>query len=314
MDVRLLRRLDSFVAVAEYRSFSEASKNLFISQPFLSRQVQDLERALGLTLFQRKGGRLALTEAGLSLLDHATKIKEQAEEMERQMRILAAGESGLLKLGAANANWNHVLPGVMAAFKKSHPNISLSLVTVSEPQVPQRLLDNMIHLGFVSRVPAQRGLETTLVTRDEIIIVAPPSHALADGRKHAPAELNSAPLVLYGGQTQGELTTAGFLRMVGITPRVSVEVENAEAIKLAVIAGLGIAVSTRFIAMRDLASGALVEVLISGPRHSSPLYMVRNPAYITSAQKAFIEHIARLGSIKMVGGKKQAGLRRLPPA
>lgn len=299
--MRLLRRLDSFVAVAEYRSFSEASKNLFVSQPFLSRQVQDLESALGLTLFQRKGGRLALTEAGLSLLDHATKIKEQAEEMERQMRILAAGKSGLLKLGAANANWNHILPGLMASFKKSYQNISLSLVTVNEPQVPQRLLDNMIHLGFVSRIPAQKGLETTLITRDEIIIVAPPSHPLADGRKHAPSELSSVPLVLYRGQTQGELTTAGYLRMLGVTPRVSVEVENAEAIKLAVIAGLGIAVSTKYIAMRDLASGALVEVLLSGPRHSSPLYMVRNPAYITPSQKAFIEHIAALGGAKIAG-------------
>lgn len=297
MDTTLLKRLETFVAVAECLSFSEAGRRLFLSQPFVSRQIKELETVLGLPLFNRSGRKISLTEAGLCLLEDATKVKEQVEQIERRMRMLASGEAGLLRLATANAVWDYMLPSHMASFKRKFPSTILSLVRVEEHQVSQLLLDNRIHLGFVSHAPSGKGLEAIPLLEDEFIVIARSDHPLVDGRKHPPADLNDAPFVLKAGPVRKGYTSQWFLQSLGIVPRAMVEVDSAEAIKAAVRAGLGLAVTSRYIADEELASRALAEVHVDGPRYTRPLFVVRNRAYATSAQKAFMSHIAGPGGV-----------------
>lgn len=263
-------RLRVFAAAARHLSFTKAAQELFISQPAVTRHIRELETHYGQRLLERRGNRVALTEAGHLLLAHAEAVAEAEHAMEARLHALRdpADTAGRLRLGASTTLAQYVLPGLLPGFRHRYPQVELTLRNANTEQIGEALLRHELDLGLVEGGPHSRDLHYELLLPDELVAVRA---ATPTGPPPAPLPLAEAlahPLVLRerGSGTLDVLEAA--LRELQVKPAslsVTFHFDNTEAIKgylLADPAALGF-VSRRALA-RELAAGLLEIVPIDG--------------------------------------------------
>jgi DNA-binding transcriptional LysR family regulator len=243
-------RLAVFRAVARHLSFSRAADELNMSQPAVSRHLRLLEAELGVRLFQRLGNRVELTDAGRILADYAQRVSVLTEEVRRVLGELEGLRRGYLRIGASSTPGLYLLPDVLARFQKKYPDIEITLVVTNSGDVTQRVLAGEFDLGFVGAPPDTPGVQTQPFADDEIVLIVPAGHALAQPQSFAPNLLAGETLIARetGSATQ---QIAGInLARLGLTPKRVLEMTGCEAVKRTVAAGLGVAfVSQRAIAL-----------------------------------------------------------------
>jgi DNA-binding transcriptional LysR family regulator len=183
-----IRRLFYFVAVAEELHFTRAAGRLHIAQPPLSYQIQQLEKDLGVQLFERNRHQVQLTEAGKVLLDEARRIFAQLEQTVRQVRRVGHGEVGFLTLGFVPSASNSVLPTILQAFQQQFPAIQLFLKEMNPDQMVQALHDHRIDVGMVYMPLADSVLCAQTVLREPFVVALPVSHPQA---REEPADLHT---------------------------------------------------------------------------------------------------------------------------
>ena len=122
-------RLKVFIAVAKHLSFTQASKELHISQPAITKHIQELENSYNTQLFSRQKGKISLTRQGLLFLEHATKIVEGYAILEQQMQIHAGELEGSVQIAASNSNIHNLMEPYLKAFAEKYPQIAITLTT-----------------------------------------------------------------------------------------------------------------------------------------------------------------------------------------
>lgn len=145
-------RLKVFRSVAKNLSFTKASQELFVSQPAITKHIQELEAAYQTRLFDRQGSRISLTESGNLLLEHCERILEDYKRLEYEMYLLHNEYTGGLKLGASTTIAQYVLPPLLASFIGKFPQVSLSLLNGNSREIEAALQEHRIDLGFVEGV------------------------------------------------------------------------------------------------------------------------------------------------------------------
>ena len=145
-------RLKVFRSVAKNLSFTKASQELFVSQPAITKHIQELEAAYQTRLFDRQGSRISLTESGHLLLEHCERILEDYKRLEYEMHLLHNEYTGGLKLGASTTIAQYVLPPLLASFIGKFPQVSLSLLNGNSREIEAALQEHRIDLGFVEGV------------------------------------------------------------------------------------------------------------------------------------------------------------------
>ena len=145
-------RLKVFRSVAKNLSFTKASQELFVSQPAITKHIQELEAAYQTRLFDRQGSRISLTESGNLLLEHCERILEDYKRLEYEMHLLHNEYPGGLKLGASTTIAQYVLPPLLASFIGKFPQVSLSLLNGNSREIEAALQEHRIDLGFVEGV------------------------------------------------------------------------------------------------------------------------------------------------------------------
>ena len=152
-----INNLKTFVSVAETRSFSLASENLFLTQPAISKRIAALESELATALFDRIGRQITLTEAGRALLPRARKILDELEDSRRAIRNLSGNVSGKLSLGTSHHIGLHRLPPVLSDYNQKYPAVALDLHFLASEVVCQQVIHGDIELGIVTlpRVPEE---------------------------------------------------------------------------------------------------------------------------------------------------------------
>jgi DNA-binding transcriptional LysR family regulator len=211
-------RLAVFRAVARHLSFSRAADELNMSQPAVSRHLRLLEAELGVRLFQRLGNRVELTDAGRILADYAQRVSVLTEEVRRVLGELEGLRRGYLRIGASSTPGLYLLPDVLARFQKKYPDIEITLVVTNSGDVTQRVLAGEFDLGFVGAPPDTPGVQTQPFADDEIVLIVPAGHALAQPQSFAPNLLAGETLIARetGSATQ---QIAGInLARLGLTP------------------------------------------------------------------------------------------------
>src|SRR5262245_36188182 len=173
-------QLKYFIAVAETLHFGRAAERLHISQPPLSRAIRSLEAALGAELFARTKRRVELTPAGAQLLDEARRTLSQLGRATHQVRSVAAGKQGLLRLGFVSLADYGVLPGLLTAFKTAKPGVSLALREMLSPDQVAALTAGEIDFGLL--LPPVAGELEHLAVQSEKFVVALPSRRAAQWR------------------------------------------------------------------------------------------------------------------------------------
>ena len=286
-----------FRAVAEAGGFSRAAGVVHVSQPAISMQVAELEDALGTPLFDRLPRGVRLTNAGEILLGYAQRIATLEADAERAMRELRGLERGRLTLGASMTIGGYLLPAVLGDFRRRHPAVELQLTIANTDTIKTRLLDSTLELGLTEgSPPGDEELHTRVFHEDELIVIAPPGHPFARpaSGKRRPRPINGQqlcgqPLVLREpGSGTREVLFRALATCGASVGNIVLTLTDTEAIKRAVMAGLGLAVVSRLCVGLELAAGLLVEVPLRNLKLRRPLYeLTLRGRQISAAARAF---------------------------
>lgn len=268
MSAGQLPYLDTFIKAAELSCFTAAGRTLGCTQAAVSQRIQALERELGTSLFRRRGGRALLTDAGRRL--HALAL--QILDLHDRARQEVAGTrktpvSGELALAASSVPGEHLLPALLPTFRQRHPHVQMR-VTVADTRVVLRQVERgQAHLGLVGGKGDSPHLDFRSFACDEMILVVPAGHAWGRRQRVSAAELCQQPLILReaGSGSRGCLVLA--LAQTGRSVsdlHVALELGSNEAIKEAVLHGLGAAVLSRYAVAKELEAGTLHALAVTG--------------------------------------------------
>lgn len=189
-------RLKVFQSVAKNLSFTKASQELFVSQPAITKHIQELESAYQTRLFDRQGSKICLTESGKLLLEHCERILEDYKRLEYEMHLLHNEYAGELKLGASTTIAQYVLPPLLASFIGKFPQVGLSLMNGNSREIEAALQEHRVDLGLVEGVSRLPNLKYTTFLKDELVAVIRTGSKLPVGEEITPEELLNLPLVL----------------------------------------------------------------------------------------------------------------------
>lgn len=189
-------RLKVFVSVAKNLSFTKASQELFISQPSVTKHIQELETLYQTRLFERMGNSISLTDAGRVFLEHSKRILDDYGRLAYEMSLLRNDHSGELRLGASTTIAQYVLPPLLAQFIDKFPQVSLSLFSGNSAQVEKALQEHRIDLGLVEGNVRQQTLKYTPFLRDELVAVVNTHSRWSERDELELDDLYHIPLVL----------------------------------------------------------------------------------------------------------------------
>ncbi|HYX63358.1 MAG TPA: LysR family transcriptional regulator [Burkholderiales bacterium] len=240
-----LWQLRYFSAVAERLHFGRAAQALHISQPPLSRAIRALEAQLGVALFERTRRRVALTAAGERLLDETRRLSAHLERAVSELRAMAAGEEGRLRIGFVSLADYGVLPGLLRAYKAARPGVRLALREMLSPQQADALTAGELDFGLLlPPVAGASALEHLVVQRERFVLALPARHRLARLRKVAMRELAGEPLVMVPRDIAPGLydIVANLAARSGFSLNVAQEAIQMQTVVSLVSSGLGAAV------------------------------------------------------------------------
>ncbi|MBV4484574.1 LysR family transcriptional regulator [Pseudomonas sp. SWRI153] len=244
INFRLIRHLWLFLAVAEEQNFGRAAKRLGMSQPPLSEQIQVLEQALKVTLFERSRRGARLTPVGAAILPAVRKFAEQLERLELAVEEAVAGQSGMLTIGAISTAMFDVLPGLIEQLKNQYPHLTVSVREIDSVEAIPALEAGDIDLAF-ARLDGDLGasIRSLPLTEDRLMVALPADHPLAARKRISLSSLATEPLVMFSRKVSPVYfdNLIATCRASGFSPRVLHEVRSVASQIAFVSCGQGIA-------------------------------------------------------------------------
>ncbi|WP_326686599.1 LysR family transcriptional regulator [Streptomyces sp. NBC_01795] len=238
-----LRYLASFVAVAEELHFGRAAKRLHMAQPPLSQQIRQLEKELGVQLFERSTRSVRLTSAGESFLQPVRKVLEDIGIATRVAKAAGRGEFGRVSVGFAGASSHATLPLLTRAVRAAHPGIELAMQGQNYAnRALARVADGSLDLGFV-RLPVDRpGVATRVIAEEELVCALASDHPLARQERIDVADLAGEPFVGFPAGTGSSVRDVMLqtCEKAGHNPRIVQEAPDSYTILALVAMGVGV--------------------------------------------------------------------------
>jgi DNA-binding transcriptional LysR family regulator len=250
-----LRQLEIFLAIARDESVSGAARQLHLSQSAVSSSLAELERQFEVQLFDRVGKRLRLSERGRALRSQAEALLDQAMELERGLE--GQEEPGDLRLGATLTIGEYLAAPLIARYLARRPGALVTLDIANTEEIGRRVANFELDVGMIEGELAMRELEVTPFREDELVVFCAPGHPFAKKRALSDDDLLGATWVL---REPGSGTRQAFDRaMAGLLPglQVALTLQQTEALKAAVVAGLGVGCISRLALVEDVRRGRL---------------------------------------------------------
>lgn len=293
-----LDQLRILKAIAAEGSFKRAADSLYVSQPAVSLQVQNLERQLNVPLFDRAGRRAQLTEAGYLLLSYGEKVLSLCQETCRAIEDLQNLQGGTLIVGASQTTGTYLLPRMIGLFRQKYSNVAVQLHVHSTRRTAWSVTNGQIDLAIVGGEVAPelaQNLEIVPYAQDELVLIAPVSHPLAQQETIAKQDLYQLKFITLDGQSTIRRVIDQVLTRCNIdTTRLTIEMElsSIEAIKNAVQSGLGVAFVSTSAIEKELKMGVLQKLKIDRVVINRTLSVISNPnRYQSKAAEAFVSEI-----------------------
>ena len=251
-----VRQLEVFVAIASTGSVRAAAERLFVTQPAVSMALAELERQLNGQLFDRERGRLHLSPRGKEALPMAQEVIERLHELLRHSQGTDQILTGELRIGASNTVGNYLVGDLLGPFVSRHPQVSLRVSVENTSAIASGLVEHRIDVGCTEGPINHPQLESFPWREDELVVCSAPTHALAQKAKLKPKHFEGAQWILResGSAMRNQVEQALSALPSGT---ILLELGQVEAIKQAVIAGLGIACLPQAAAADSVAAGRL---------------------------------------------------------
>lgn len=296
-----LEQLVILRAVAKGGSFKKAAQSLFLTQPAVSLQIQNLEKQLKTNLFDRTKKQIELTEAGTLLLRYSNRILALCEESSRVLDDLSELQSGKLVIGASQTTGTYLMPKIIGLFQQKYPNINVQLNVDSTRKVAWHLMNRQVDIGIVGgKIPKElrKILEITPYVEDELALIVPPSHPYVKLECIKKEDLYDLKFISLNSYSTIRTVVDDTLSKNGIDVtrlKVEMELNSIEAIKNAVQSSLGAAFVSVSAITKELELNLLNCVRIEDVKINRKLCIILNPnRYKSKASENFTKEILTL--------------------
>ena len=295
------RQLRAFVTLARRGSFTQAARELHLSQSAVSHSMKALETDLGCRLFDRMSKKVLLTQAGEQLLQHADKILLEMSAARESLQQLSKWGHGRLRLGASTTACQYILPEVLNELKKSFPQAMIRVEPGDTREAMELLRSNQIDLALALEPKRDDDFDFLPLFTDEMVFVMAPTHPWARAGQVVREEIPKQNYVLYNKHSFTFELVADYFRAEDMVLNMVMEFGSMEAIKELVKLGLGVSILAPWIARKEIETGALVALSL-GKRKLKRTWGVLHwrGRRLTLAEETFVNlcrtHTVRFGS------------------
>ncbi len=289
-----LSQLETFLAVAEERSFSRAAQRLHRTQPAVSQVIRKLEESIGETLFDRAARDGSLTAAGQLLRDYALRLMALRREASSALGELKSLERGQLQLAANEYTCMYLLPAI-DAFRREFPHINVTVHRTLASRIPEGLDLHTFEIGVLSYRPDQSNFRSIAVYGDSLEFVVSPAHPLARaGRLHI-SDLGDQNFIAHHVASPLRRKVIEAFQRYRTPLNMGIELPTIEAIKRFVAMGNGVALVPHLTVVRELETGDLVRIAVDELEMKRVLRLVhRRQATLSYAARAFLRTVRSL--------------------
>lgn len=266
MDLHALR---TFLAVARRGNFTQAARDVFLSQPAVSMQMKHLEGQLGTPLFRRAGRTVRLTDAGEALRERAVRVLAEARGAVEAVAAAVGMKRGRLDVGASTTPGIYVLPPQIAKFRRRYPGIAVTLSIDNSSVIAEKVATGDLDLGFVGWELTTSEVAREKFCDDELVVIGPP------GMKRLSPEALARERFIQ--REEGSATRAlaeAWFRKRALSFEPAMHLNSPEAVKRAVAAGLGVSIISRHAVTWELREGRLSVVRVEDFPIRRPLYRI----------------------------------------
>jgi len=290
-----LRHLRYFVAVAQELHFGRAAERLFMAQPPLSQQIQQLEKELGVDLFKRTSRRVELTAAGTVFLEDARAILAHAEVAVLRAQAAGRGESGRFVVGFVGSALYSVLPDILREFSALFPDVELVLQEMLGHEQGRALRERRIHVGFARLPPSEPGVQVEVLVREPLLAAVPAKNPLAYRDSIRLSELAGEPFIIFPRSPESGYSQflLNICRSAGFSPRIVQEVGETQTAIGLVAAGIGVALVPA--AVENLRRSGMAYVPLEEPAPRVDLTIAFAESESSPVLPHFLEIARRIG-------------------
>ena len=290
-----LRQLKVFEAVARNLSYTGAARELHLSQPAVSMQIKQLEESVGLPLFEQMGKKTYLTEAGNEFYHYVRVISQQLDEAQEVLEALKGVHRGRLEITVATTA-NAFATRLLAIFKQQHAGVTISLDVTNRETLLRQLADNEKDIAIMGRPPENHDLTYHPFADNPLVVVAAPDHPLAGETQIPLSKLSDETFVVREKGSGTRTAMERYFSEHNMVITSSLEMNENEAIKQAVQAGMGLGIVSMHTLELELETGRLVILDVEGFPIMRHWYLVHRTAKrLPPVAQAFEEFILTEG-------------------
>jgi DNA-binding transcriptional LysR family regulator len=289
-------QLETFLEVARNLSFSRAAERRFRTQPAISAQIRAMEEEVGAKLLDRTGGKVSITAAGKIFLVY---VESALEARRAAMRAVAEADrvpGGEIVVAANEGSCLHILPEVFSEFKRSYPDVGITVKRSETREVLEAVIDNSADFGVAAMPVTDKRITAVPIHKDELVLITPAGHTLAKFKEINVTQIADYPLLLPKmGRTRDSIDRMFEDR--DMKPNVSMELDSSELLKRFVSAGVGIGFCPHSTALGDVRLGITAIVKLADVQIRRDMALVfRKDKALSRAALAFIDIAVRLKS------------------
>ena len=272
-----LRQLRTFIAVAELRHFARAASLCNLSQPAVSHQIALLEEEVGAKLLNRAARRVSLTVAGEVFLEEARRVLGAVDRAHERMQEVARGAVGRIRLGATPTPGLYLLPPLLAKYRAEHETYDLHFEIVPVHEIAERVARNDLDMAIVAGSLPSGELRARSLTEDDLVIVAPPNSPLGRAQTLKPSQLDAETWIVREEGSDTRRQVGAWWHRHRLAPTRTMTFDNPDAVKRAVMGGLGITMVSRLTVADDVASRRLATVPVKASLPTREFRVVDHP-------------------------------------
>lgn len=284
-----LYHLKTFFYTAKYKSYTKAADILCITQPAVTRQIQELQSTSGLILFNRIGKKNILTDAGETLYLLAEKIFELETQVEESIRDFQQQKSGKISIAASETFAGFYLPRMIINFSRKYPDIFISVLTLNDEYVVENISRLTFDIGFLSKEMFNPKIIVRELFTEDIIMVTSPEHPLAKRSTIEPEELNGLPIIMPEANSGTGNVLSEFQKKHNLQFNIVCEFSNNDAAKYLVQEKMGISLISRNVVWKEIKRGDLATLNVNDSYLSRKYYIAyHKEKYFTKILAEFI--------------------------
>ncbi len=293
-----IQQIESLVHLVAERNFSRAARKMVLTQPSLSKHIKNLEEAVGTRLVNREGTGVSLTPEGKLIFEFARKVLYLREDVKERMVRLQDKSSGSIRISASTLPATYILPYILSQFQKSYPLIQTFVQSTNSEDAIDMIVSQQSEMGFIGKNPLNKKLHSEPLWQDRLILAVPAGHHWDGAEVVSVKDLLEAPFVMREkGSATREILGEFLSEHAGIDLtqlNIVSEMGSSEAVKEAVIAGLGVSVLSLHAVKRELNQGIIVEIPIQGWRIVRQVYLIyRHQLGIMRHHQLFLDYVRK---------------------